>query len=64
VPPGVTVVVSADLLTPICGTGGRLALAEHGAGVIAGAHAPFGGVAVDVLLMFVGGEPLTVAVIV
>ena len=64
VPPGVTVVVSAVLLIPICGTGGRLADAEHGAGVLAGAHAPFGGVAVAVLLMFVGGVSLTVAVIV
>jgi hypothetical protein len=64
VPPGVTVVVSAVLLTPICGTGGRLAVAEHGAGVLVGEHAPFGGVAVAVLLMFVGGVVLTVALIV
>jgi hypothetical protein len=62
VPPGVTVVVFAVLLTPICGTGGRLAVAEHGAGVLAGEHAPFCGVAVAVLLMFAGGVRLTVAV--
>ena len=62
VPPGVTVVVSAVLLRPTCGTGGKLAVAEHGGGVLVGEQAPFGGVAVAVLLMFGGGVVLTVAV--
>jgi hypothetical protein len=49
---------------PTCGTGGRLAVALHGAGVLAVAQTPalFGGVAVAVLDTLVGGVLLIVAV--
>lgn len=62
--PAVTVVTSAVLLIPTCGTGGMLAEALHGAGVLAGAQtlALFGVVAVAVLITLVGGVLLIVAV--
>jgi hypothetical protein len=49
---------------PTCGTGGRLAVALHGAGVLAGPHTPalFGGVAVAVFVTLAGGTAATVAV--
>jgi hypothetical protein len=49
---------------PTCGTGGRLAVALHGAGVLACAHTPalFGGVAAAVLDTLFGGVLLIVAV--
>jgi hypothetical protein len=64
VPFGVAVVVSAVLLMPTCGTGGTLAVALHGGGVLVGVQTPSSGVAVAVLLRFAGGVPLTVATIV
>ena len=53
--------VSAVLAMPTCGTGGRLAVAVHGDAVLAGAQTAFGRAALAVLVMFVGGLPLIVA---